>query len=106
MSLRRILSRQPNPYPILRPTLSPPLCNRRNYNYPPHIPPRIRLKQSTRHLIQLRQNSIPPILLPQRYPRLNTYIYPIPNTSPILTQSPRRPRKLYPSKSPSNPPTH
>uniref|UniRef100_A0A8C9EZQ4 Uncharacterized protein n=1 Tax=Pavo cristatus TaxID=9049 RepID=A0A8C9EZQ4_PAVCR len=33
MSLRRILSRQPNPYPILRPTLSPPLCNRRNYSY-------------------------------------------------------------------------
>lgn len=53
VSLRGIFSRQPNPYPILRLTLPPPLCNRRYYYHPPHLPTRIRLKQPPRHLIRL-----------------------------------------------------
>lgn len=49
MSLRRLLSRQPYTNPILRTTLPPPIHNYRPHPNSPHLPPRIWLKQPTRH---------------------------------------------------------
>lgn len=37
VSLRRILSRQPNPNPILHPTLSPPIYNHQLSPHPPNL---------------------------------------------------------------------
>lgn len=54
MGLRGILSRQPNPNPILRHPLPTPLPNCRDYPSPLDFPARIRLKQPPRHCIRLR----------------------------------------------------
>lgn len=53
MSLRGLLSRQPHPNPILCPTLSPTIRNRRPHTSSPHLPSRNRLKQPTRHPLRL-----------------------------------------------------
>lgn len=106
MGLRGILSRQPNPDSILRHSLPTTLPNCRDHPSPSDLPTRIRLKQPTRNRIRLRQNPIPPLLLPQRYPRAHPNNHPPNSTSPILTQPPRGPRKLHPRKPSSNPSTH
>uniref|UniRef100_A0A8C0IET6 Uncharacterized protein n=1 Tax=Bubo bubo TaxID=30461 RepID=A0A8C0IET6_BUBBB len=106
MGLRWILSRQPNTDPIFRPTLPPPLLNCKSHTHPPHLPPRLRLKQPTRNHIRLRQNPIPPLLLYKRHPRTCTNAPPPNNLSLILTHPTRRPRKLYTSKPPSHPSPH
>lgn len=106
MSLRRLLSRQPNTNPILRPTLPPTLRHCRTHTSPPYLPARNRIQQPPRNPLRLRQNSIPPLLLYKRHPGLRTNAHPPRIYSPILPQPPRRPRKLHPSKPPIHPPSH
>lgn len=53
MGLRRVLSGQPNPDPILRHSLPPALFNRRDHPSSLNLPARIRLKQPPRHCIRL-----------------------------------------------------
>lgn len=53
MSLRRILSRQPNTNPILCPTLPTTIRNRRTNTSSPHLPTRNRIKQPPRNSLRL-----------------------------------------------------
>uniref|UniRef100_A0A8D8ACU0 (northern house mosquito) hypothetical protein n=1 Tax=Culex pipiens TaxID=7175 RepID=A0A8D8ACU0_CULPI len=62
MNLRRILSRQSNPYPILRFPFYPSIYHHSNCHSPPTIPPRNRLQQPNRNFLRRRQNPIPPLL--------------------------------------------
>lgn len=97
MSMRRILSRQPNTNPILCHSLPPSLRHCRTYSGPPHPITRNRIKQPPRNPLGLRQNPISPLLLHKRHPRICAPIHPSSFPSPIRPQPPRRPRKLHAS---------
>lgn len=106
MNLRRVLSRQSHPYPILRLPLHPPLYHCRPSNSTPPIPPRNRLKQPHRHYLRCRQNPLPPLLHHQRHPWLPTPYCPSPHSSLILPRPSRRPRQLYSRQPTQHPTTH
>ena len=106
VGLRGILRRQSHPDPILHPAFPPPIHYHQPNSHSLNLPPRIRIKQSPRHHIKLRQNPIPPLLLPKRSPGIYNSTSPTYHPSPILPQPPRGPRKLHTSKPPSNPPSY
>lgn len=106
MSLRRILSRQPNTNTILRPSLPTSIRHRRTHTSTPHLPARNRLKQPARNSIRLRQNPLPPLLHHKRHPRIRANTLPPSLTSLILPQLTRRPRKFHARQPPSNTPSH
>lgn len=106
MSLRRILSRQPHPNPILRTSLSPSLYHRRVNPSTSNIPTRNWIKQPPRNPFRLRQNSIPPILLHQRHSRICNNNHPTSRPSSILSQPSRRPRKFHTGQPSSHSPPH
>lgn len=76
MSLRRLLSRQPNPYTILCPPLLTSLHHCRSHTHSLNLPTRNWIKQPSGHPIKLRQNSISPILFIKRHSRLRSYTSP------------------------------
>nr|XP_005595732.2 uncharacterized protein LOC102116649 [Macaca fascicularis] len=106
MNLRRIRHRQPHSHTILHLTLYPTLHYHRPHNCTPTIPTRNRIKQPLRNLLRLGQNRLPPLLHNQRHPRPSPpSLYPS-NTNTTLTQPPKRPRQLHPSRPTKYSPTH
>lgn len=106
LNLRRFLSRQCNTYTIFYIPLPITICHPSSSHTSSVILTRNRVKQPSRPKLKHRQNPISPIFCLQRLIRRNTNNKPTTLFNPISTKPTRRPRKLYPCKPTSNPPTH
>ncbi len=85
MNLRRLLSRQRNPHPLLRIPLPTTIHHCSCYHAPPALPTRNGIKQPPRPKLRRRQNLFPPLLLIQRPIRLRSRTHCINLSGTILS---------------------
>lgn len=106
MSLRGIRRRQSHTHPILCHPLRHPIRSSSPNNHTLSLSPPNRIQQPPRTPLRPNQNPLPHILLHKRPTRRHNLSHLTPRHCPLPPQRPHRPRKLHPSQSTSNPPTH